>query len=363
MDTLMRRSDLVVPPALVAREQTRRRGLLISIGALMLLSVSPVLGHHVARGAEAMLSGTDRIGELCLVALHVLLAPVHEAFHAALLLGLGYALWDRMRAWLSANSVLRQLEIRRAMPGESFWSASLAVGLNPANLRIVKGLPNPAFTIGWIRPRIYVAEELSYELAEPELRAVLAHEGAHLTRRDPLRLGVLRLLAHVIFWVPALKRLAADMADESEVQADDVAAEHDPLAVASAIVTVAAWGRGAKIPAAALGFTSDALLERRVRRLAGEETPVKTHVTRRSIVGAAGMLLLVWVSGAIMAHPLPPSDGSPGRPAMASHSALDADAQNCRRHRGFPIVHLVCKKVLLADGRAHCPHELTHAHV
>jgi hypothetical protein len=335
--------------------------LLISIAALMLLSVSPVLGHHVARGAEAMLSGTDRIGELCLVALHVLLAPVHEAFHAALLLGFAYALWDRTRAWLSANSVLRQLEIRRAVPGEVFWLASQAVGLDPTDLRIVKGLPNPAFTIGWIRPRIYVAEELPRELAEAELRAVLAHEGAHLTRRDPLRLGVLRLLAHLIFWVPALKRLAADMADESEVQADDVAAQYDPLAVASAIVTIAAWGRGAKMPAAALGFTSDALLERRVRRLAGEETAARTHVTRRSIVGAAAMLMLVWVSGAIMAHPLPSLDETRGRP-MANHSALDADAENCRRHRGFPIVHLVCKKVLLADGRAHCPHELTHAH-
>ena len=359
---VMRRPNVALPPALAAREQTRRRVLLISIGALMLLSVSPVLGHHVARGAEAMLSGTDRIGELCLVALHVLLAPIHEAFHAALLLGLIYALWDRMRAWLSANSVLRQLEVRRAVLGDVFWSASEAVGLDATNLRIVKGLPNPAFTIGWIWPRIYIAEELAGELAEPELRAVLAHEGAHLSRRDPLRLGVLRLLAHLIFWVPALKRLAADMADESEVQADDVAAQYDPLAVASAIVTVAAWGRSARVPAAALGFTGDALLERRVRRLAGEETAARTHVTIRSIVGAAAMLMLVWVSGAIMAHPLPALDESHGRPATANHSALDADAENCRRHRGFPIVHLVCKKVVLADGRAHCPHELTHAH-
>ena len=107
--------------------------------------------------------------------------------------------------------------------------AARAVGLDPAVLWVVRGLPNPAFTIGWIRPRIYVTSDLSRELNEGELRAVLAHEGAHVGRRDPLRLGLLRFLAHVVFWIPALRRLAADMADESEVQADDVAARHDPL--------------------------------------------------------------------------------------------------------------------------------------
>jgi Zn-dependent protease with chaperone function len=361
----MEPAEAYLPRRTVALEQSRRRVLLVSIAALMLLSISPVLGHHVARGADAMLSGTDRIGELCLVALHVLLAPVHEAFHVALLLGLAYAIWDRMRAWRNARSVLAQLDPRRAAPGDAFWAASRNVGLDPAALRIVKGLPNPAFTIGWMRPRVYVAQELSRALGENELRAVLAHEGAHAARRDPLRLGVLRFLAYVIFWVPALRRLAADMADESEVQADDVAARDDPLAVASAILTIASWGRESRTPATALGFTNDALLERRVRRLAGEDAAVGTHVTRRSIVGASAMLILVWVSGAIMAHPLP---SMPSHDAMSvavsadGRSPLDADAENCRRHRGPALAHLFCKKVLLADGRAHCPHEMTHAH-
>jgi Zn-dependent protease with chaperone function len=306
-----------------------------------------------------MLRGTDRIGELCLVALHVLLAPVHGIFHVALLAGFAYATWDRFRAWRRATLILGQLEVRSAKPDDAFWRAARTAGLDPEILRVVRGLPNPAFTIGWIRPRIYVAAELTRQLNDAELLAVLAHEGAHVQRRDPLRLGVLRFLAHMVFWIPALRRLAADMADESEVLADDVAARHDPLAVASAILTIASRGRAVESPAAALGFTSDALLERRVRRLAGEETALGTHVTRRSIVGATGMLLVVWASGAIMAHPLPATTA-----AHAGHgtSALDADADNCRRHRAPAFAHLLCKKVLLADGRVHCPHEPTHAH-
>ena len=356
----MSKNQPAVPRRTTVAEQSRRRTLLVSIGAVTVLSISPVFGHHVARGADAMLRGTDRIGELCLVALHVLLAPVHGIFHVALLLGFAYAMWDRVRAWRRATLILGQLDVRPAEPGDLFWRAARVVGLDPEILRVVRGLPNPAFTIGWVTPRIYVAAELPRELTESELRAVLAHEGAHVQRRDPLRLGVLRFLAHMVFWIPALRRLAADMADESEVLADDAAARHDPLAVASAILTIASRGRAAESPVAALGFTNDALLERRVRRLAGEETAVGTHVTRRSIVGATGMLLVVWASGAIMAHPLPATPAS----AHAVHggSALDADADNCRRHRAPALAHLLCKKVLLADGRIHCPHEPAHAH-
>jgi len=362
---MTQRPDAYLPPATVAREQSRRRALLVSIGAVMLLSISPVLGHHVARGADAMLSGTDRIGELCLVALHVLLAPVHGAFHVALLAGIVYAAWDRVRAWRRSASILGQLDAKRPLPNDPFWVAARAVGLDPAILRVVSGLPNPAFTVGWLEPRIFVANELLGGLSESELRAILAHEGAHVARRDPLRLGVLRFLAHVVFWIPALRRLAADLADESEIQADDVAARHDPLAVASAIISIASWGRPSRAPAGVLGFVSaSALLERRVRRLAGEDTAVGTHVTRRSIAGASAMLVLVWVSGAVMAHPLPamPAHAAAGAAPFVAPSALDADATNCRRHREPALAHLLCRKVLLADGRAHCPHEPSHAH-
>ena len=340
-----------LPVSVVSREQTRRRVLLLGIGALTLLSTSPVLGHHLAEGADhALLQGTDRIGALCLVALHLLLAPVHGVFHVLLLVGLAYGTWDRLRADRRSRRVLAPLDVRAPTPGDAIWGAALDAGLEPRDLNVVAGLPNPAFTIGWLAPRIYVARELAHRLTRAQLTAVLAHEGAHVRRRDPLRLSVLRFFALTLFWLPALRRLADDVADEAEVQADDHAAGHQPLVLASAILAVAVWSPRAPHSAratGAVGFACHDILERRVRRLAGEDTPGGTHLTRRSLAGAAAVLAMVWTSGVVVAHPL------------ERHGAAAESQPNCLRHEGPALLHLLCDGISVGGVAHPCPHAST----
>jgi Zn-dependent protease with chaperone function len=343
---------------IVEREQARRRVLLWSIAALTFLSISPVVGHHLAaRADETLLQGTDMIGALCLIALHMLMAPLHEIFHVALVGGLAYATWDRLRAWRRMRRTLRCLDAQRPSRGDVFWRAAASVGLAPARVRVVSGLPNPAFTAGLLRPVVYVSAELAEWLSDAELRAVLAHEGAHVARRDPLRLSVLRFFACTLFWIPALRRLAADVADEAEVQADDAAARDHPLELASAILSVAAWGGGSarrtdEDPprtdgdvAFMVGFTCHDLIERRVRRLAGEDARPRTHVTRRSLFVATVVLLLGWGSGVVMAHPMPAVQDGAGH----------AQHQHCQDHTGSALSHLWCG-TWGGAGAADCPH-------
>jgi len=337
-----------LPRIVATREQTRRRALLVSIAALTLLSISPVLGHHLARGTEVLFRGTDHIGVICLVALHVLLAPVHELSHAALVGGVGYATWDRVRAWFRARRTLAPLAAERPSRGDEFDLAARAAGVDPRIIRVVDDLPNPAFTVGWLRPQIYVARSLADRLSERQLAAVLAHEGAHAMRRDPLRLSVLRFFAYTIFWIPALKRLAEDMADEAEVQADDVAAGDEPLVLASAILSVAEWEQSRWQLAGTVGFTRPDILDRRIRRLAGETPRVGTHVTKRSVLNAAAVLMFVWISGAVMAHPL----GNQTAALLQPHAHM----ANCTHHRGPVILHLICQGVALGSLHYRCPH-------
>lgn len=337
------------PMAEVAnREQRHRRRALVSIGILLFLSVSPVFGHHLARGTDTLLPDTDHIGELCLVALRAVLAPVHEGAHLLLVAGLAYASWDRLRAWLRMRRVLRSLDARNPAVGEPFSIAAARAGVARSAIRVVRGLPNPAFTAGFRRPLIYVAESLQYDLTIEQLSAVFRHEATHVRRRDPFRLSVLRFFARTLFWLPAFQRLSDDLADEAEITADDAAAGNQPLVLASAILVVASQGGAAPLVGAP-GFTRCDILERRIRRLAGEAPLVQSHVTRRSIASAATALLLVWISGVAMVHPLGAQSGS-----VAAGTAREA--ADCTKHPGPVILHVFCDGISFASMRGHCPH-------
>lgn len=352
--------------AMQAREQSHRRFVLWGIGALLLLSLSPVLGHHVSTRLDAALMGQDHVWILCLIALHALFAPVHGLFHVLLIAGLLYALFDRVRAAWRLRDTLRLLLAQPGTASRAISAGIAASGVPARMVCVVRSLPNPAFTAGWWSPSIYVAEEIGDTLTPAQLAAVLVHEAEHVRRRDPLRLSLLRFLGCTLFWIPAFRRLAADMADEAEIVADDAAAGEHPLVLASAILAMATWrepmfgGAGTRpLPAGAIvGFLEnraaarvghDALLERRVRRLAGETAVVSSHLTRRSLVGAAAILSLVWVSGVVVAHPMPT-----GTAAAAAH---------CTHVDRMAFSHLFCAAKHDHRSGQRCPHELAHRRV
>ena len=328
----------------VRREQARRRGILLGIGALLVFALTPLFSHHVVPGADAAFAGRSHLVVLCLVALHGLLAPVHGVFHGLFLGGLLFACRDRVRAALLARRTLAPLHVERPGEGDAFWHAARAGALHPDRLAIVTGLPAAAFTIGWWRPRVYIAREAADRLTPQQLGAVIAHEAEHVRRRDPLRLSLLRFVSCALFWIPAFRRLADDIAEEAEILADDAAATAcQPLVLASAILEVAKGIPPRAAPAAATGFHRSDLVERRVRRLLGHDAEPSSHLTRRSVAGAALALSLVLASGAVVAHPLP--DGR-----------SRTDVLHCHDHEAAVVHHLFC--LLDRDERspAGCPH-------
>jgi Zn-dependent protease with chaperone function len=353
---------MYIQPGMLAREQSHRRFLLLAVGALIILSASPIFGHHLAAKADTLLAGRDHLGSVCLIALHLLLAPVHRAFHVLLLAGVVYAVWDRIRAWRNLRSTLGALESRAPSAEERIGLAATRAGVPADRISVVEGLPNPAFTAGLWRPRIFVAQELQDVLDDAQLQAVLAHEAAHVIRRDPLRLSLLRFLACTLFYIPALRRLADDLADEAEIDADDAAAASGTaLVLASAILRLAEWGTrlsGSSVARHPIPFATFVgfqpfhpfqradLLKRRILRLAGEPTTAGTHVTRRSLGAAAAVLIAVWVSGVMMAHPLP-AETLPHMHATSPH---------CQHPGGLAITHIFCLGFHAHPSGAPCPH-------
>lgn len=292
-------------------DTAQRRATRLAIAALLVLSTSAVFAHDLGGGAQAAFLRIGHLGTLCLTALGLLFEPVHYAFHAVFAAGLAYAVYDRIRAWHTLRRTLGLLDARLPTAGDGFWRAALAARVDPRRIRIVEGLPNPALTAGMLRPRIYLTRALDQELSQEELAAVLAHEGAHVARRDPLRLSALRFLACTLFWLPALRRLTDDMADETELLADDHAARGRPLILAQAILTVARRPAVGWAAVSSAGFHRGDLLERRIRRLAGEPVRAPSRLTRSAVLGALGLLALAWASGLAAAQPASAPGGTP----------------------------------------------------
>lgn len=328
----------VLPP-LVRREQRHRRRVLLSLAVLLLLSISPVVGHHLISTVPWLSASQQHLGILCLVALHHLLEPVHTVFHALLYAGIGFAAFDRLRAARRHAHVMRALPLETPPAGGAVHLAASKAGLSAGRVRVVNGLPNPAFTTGWWRPKVYVARDLAQRLTQNELVAVLAHEAEHVRRRDPLRLFALRALAGVLFWLPTIRRLADDLSDEAEITADDAAARQHALPLASAILRLAGANVDATEPA--VGFQRTDLMARRIRRLAGEDASVGTRVSGASIGAAGTALVMAWASGLMVLHPLVPA-GDP-----LSH---------CEHRGSWAITHLICPGLQEASPSGLCPH-------
>ncbi len=287
-----------------AAPDRRRRMLLVTIGLLVLFGMIPIFGHHVWEGQDRLLAGADYLSGLCLAALDALLRPVHYLFHLLLVAGLAWAIRDRIRGERLLRRTLSALRWTAPDPAGVIAAAARDAGVDPERIAVAPGLPVPAFTAGWLRPRIHLAAELGDRLSPSELTAVIAHEGAHAARRDPLCLAILRFLANVLFWIPLLRDLAEDIAEHAEIRADDAARRGRPLALASAIIAVAEWSP-VRQQHPGVGIEHPTMLSLRVRRLTGAEPPARSHVTRASALGAVGALLLVWTTGIAMAHPHP----------------------------------------------------------
>ncbi len=116
--------------------------------------------------------------------------------------------------------------------------------LDGASVRLFQSGRPQAFCAGLLRPRIFLSAAARDGLSERELRAVLAHEGHHVRRRDPLRLLAARVLADALFFVPALRRLERRYGELAELAADEAAVRAaGSAALASALLKLGGSGR------------------------------------------------------------------------------------------------------------------------
>lgn len=156
----------------------------------------------------------------------------------------------------------------------------LSSATGPDQYRVVDSPGLLAWCGGLLRPQIYVSSGLLAILAPEQLRAVIAHEYAHVCRRDNLRTLILRIATAV--WLPPVKKqLWNDFSASTEEACDRAAAARQhPQAVITAL-SILAEKRGQQPPGLSPAFQAlDPL-----RRVAALQWPQ----------GKQGFALLGWL--------------------------------------------------------------------
>lgn len=178
--------------------------------------------------------------------------------------------------WLATRRLMRTL-IEHAVP-------TPLAGISIPTLVIDSAFPIVA-VVGVVRPRLIVARSVLTECSPDELLAILAHERAHIERRDNLARVLLGAMPDVLTWLPFSTRLATAWQESAEHAADDEAGRHvqeGRLVLAEALIRVARLAP----PAATLPLLTSALyrgedLTSRVERLM-RPLPPATSASRRA---------------------------------------------------------------------------------
>jgi beta-lactamase regulating signal transducer with metallopeptidase domain len=110
--------------------------------------------------------------------------------------------------------------------------------------------------------------ERALELERSALESVLAHELAHIERRDGLWLNGALFLQALLWFQPLHRKVRAELQESAELAADDRAVEltGDALGLARTLTDVASWASGAPlISSVAMARPGSAIVERVAR--------------------------------------------------------------------------------------------------
>jgi Zn-dependent protease with chaperone function len=159
--------------------------------------------------------------------------------------------------------------------------------------------PGGAFVVGSRNPVIVIGAELLASLDEEELEGVLAHELAHVRRRDTLMATALGALRDLTFFVPGGGWAVQQLHRERELAADQVAVRvtERPGALASGLLKVLEVNPARDHACAAL-VPSGNLVDR-VRVLVDDQAP-PTWLRRSSETAAVAMVVMTATTAALV---------------------------------------------------------------
>ncbi|NRA51691.1 MAG: M56 family metallopeptidase [Phaeodactylibacter sp.] len=207
------------------------------------------------------------------------------------LLGVAFFLL-RMLAGLGYVQHLRHRSVR---PLEAPWQEKLHALARQLKLKrpvrlLESAVVNAPVVIGWLRPVILIPVGTVVALTPAQVEAVIAHELAHIYRRDYL-LNIFQSIIEALYYFnPAVWWISAYVRMERENCCDDIAValSDDALAYAKALVKIEEASKSHPRMAMAMASKGRPMLLQRIRRILNQ--PQQKMYTMEKMT-ATGLLL------------------------------------------------------------------------
>jgi uncharacterized protein (TIGR03435 family) len=292
-------------------------------------------------------SGTSPAGHATIIASATSAAPAHDL---SMIPGWIACLWLIGVATLSiftAAGWLRIQQLRKRGTEPASPDSLEALQSLQSRLRMTKpvrlctsAIAQVPTVIGWLRPCILIPITALTGLDEPQLRAILAHELAHIRRHDYLVNLLQNAIETLLFYHPAVWWVSRQIRQEREHCCDDLAVEvcGDVILYAAALTHLEQLRGSNSEPA--LAATGGDLLAR-IRRLTGRRNDT-SRITGSIAALTTAALIIVSVIGIGLApaiHAQSPIPHSAPKPkfdvaSIRPCSPTDAPANGGRSGRG-----------------------------
>jgi GWxTD domain-containing protein len=186
-----------------------------------------------------------------------------------------------------------------AHPAPSEWQQTVdriaaCVGAGQRVRLLISSMVDVPTVIGWLRPVILVPVEFFTGLPVEHIKALLAHEIAHIRRFDYLASMLQSVAEAVLFYHPAVWWISEQIRAERELCCDDIAVAvgGDVLIYANALAALESRQPALKAALAANGGS----LVNRIRRLV-EPDAARERGNNLPGPGAAWAMILLWIAG------------------------------------------------------------------
>ncbi|MFT7668113.1 MAG: beta-lactamase regulating signal transducer with metallopeptidase domain [Planctomycetota bacterium] len=193
------------------------------------------------------------------------------------LLGLALFLfaWRRITDRLAGRRTLREGQLKESLD-RIVKRAGLA---RSPRLSTSNHLRSPA-TVGVFFPQICVPKRALLELPPDQQEALLAHELAHILRRDPLWFFVCGIIERVMFFQPLNRMARRELEEIAEFLSDDWAAQNtqSEISLARCLTEVATWVLDLRPVVAVVPMASrNSRLAARIGRLLNDDRRPQDH--------------------------------------------------------------------------------------